>query len=285
MSIQAPQRPPELAPLAHAREPVGVWEAMRASPLLVLIPIIVLVGAGAAAGLARKTNYTAQARLGVIHVDVNAFSGSSSAAESLADSYSRAIDADQVVRPVAARFHISAKVARDRLSAAPIPDSPVFRVAGRATSRPQAIDLANAASEALLAYVTSLNRSDRDAARLYRRLSAAESLFNLRLAEEERRAEAFAADDHPSESERLALARARAAAGAAHDRVTALRTAYNASVGSGTATQSVEVLVTASDATSDRWTRLELFAFVGLATGFAIGTALAVARAARRRRV
>jgi capsular polysaccharide biosynthesis protein len=317
MSVQAPEKPLELAPALQPREPVGVWDAVRASPLLVLISIILLVGAGVAVGLTRDPNYTAQTRLGVFHVDVSAFSGSSSAAESLADSYSRAIDANQVVRPVAARFHRSPKDVRARLSAAPIPDSPVLRVVALAGSQRQAVALANAASNALLGYVAGLNPSERDAARLFRRLRAAESRFNALLAAEDRRKgavedrlKAAAAANpepttvqpttvqpttvqpstvqpstvQPTQKERLALARARAAAAAAHDRVTALRTAYNESVGSATSTQTLSVLVRATDAQSDRWPRLELLAFVGLAIGMAIGVALAMARAARRRR-
>jgi hypothetical protein len=268
-----------------AREPLGAWDAMRASPLLVLFPILLLVGAGVAVGLTRDPNYTAQARLGVVHVDVSALSGSSNAAETLADTYSRAIDADEVVRPITERFHISTKDARARLSGAPIPESPVFRVVARATSQRRAIDLANAASESLLEYVQNLNRSDRDVAQLYRRLSAAELAYNERLAAKERRERDFAAAREPSRNVQLALVRARAATSAASDRVTALRTAYSESVGSGVSTELVEVLVTASDATSDRWTRLQLLAFGGLATGLALGVALAVARAARRRRV
>jgi uncharacterized protein involved in exopolysaccharide biosynthesis len=288
MSAQITERPVEFVPPVAPvppREPVGVWDAVRESPLLVLIPILLLVGAGVALGLIRDANYTAEARLGVIHLDVSAFSGATSAAESLADSYSRAIDADQVVRPVAARFDISPADARAQLSAAPIPDSPVFRVSASAGSGRRAVAVANAASTALLDYVVSLNRSDREAARLFRRLRAAELRFNAQEAEKERLEEAFAASESPSEAERLVVAEARAAAGVAHDRVIALRGAYNDSVGSGTSTQTLEVLVRASDATSDRWTGLELLAFIGLATGLALGVALAVARAARRRRV
>jgi capsular polysaccharide biosynthesis protein len=270
----------------------------------VLIPIILLVGAGVAAGLARDPNYTAETRLGVFHADVTAYSGSSSAAESLADSYSRAIDANRVVRPVAARFDTSPQDVRARLSAAPIPDSPVFRVVARARSQRQAVALANVASNALLKYVAALDRSERDAARLFRRLGAAESRLNALLAAEDGLKEAIAANSEPTtlqpttlaptttqptgsqptEKERLALARARAAAATARDRVTALRTAYSESVATARSTQTPSVLVRATDAKSDRWPRLELLAFVGLATGLAIGVALAMARAARRRR-
>jgi capsular polysaccharide biosynthesis protein len=299
---QAPERPLELAAAPQRREPVGVWDAVRASWLLVLIPILLLVGAGVAWGLKRDPHYTAQTRLGVFHVDVSAFSGSSSAAESLADSYSRAIDANQVVRPIAARFHMSPQDVRARLSAAPIPDSPVFRVVASAGSQRRAVALANAASGALLEYVAGLDRSGRDAAGLFRRLSAAESRFNELLAAQDRLREDVAATPEPTpttaqpttveptapqptQKERLALARARAAAAAAHDRVNALRTAYSQSVGSGTSRQTLSVLVSATDATSDRWPRLELLAFVGLAIGTAIGVALAMARASRRRRI
>src|SRR5689334_6644056 len=104
-----------------------------------------------------------------------------------------------------------------RLSAAPIPQSPVFRVVARAPGPRAAIDLANAASTALIAYVNGINQSSPDTTRLYGKLKDAESSYSSRLATQSRLERQLAKDT--SRSARSKLVRAATAVGIARDRV------------------------------------------------------------------
>ena len=84
-------------------EQFGVLEAMRWHWRLALLPVVLLIGAAIVVGMLRTPVYTATANL---TVDFGAESpsslpGSVTAAQALADSYSRAVQATPVVRGVA----------------------------------------------------------------------------------------------------------------------------------------------------------------------------------------
>src|SRR3954451_13961439 len=82
---------------------VGVLEAILRSLPLVILPMLLLVGGAVAYGLKRDPVYTSEARLnvGVLSLTTQTIPGYTTAVQQLAVSYSRAIDATQVVSPVA----------------------------------------------------------------------------------------------------------------------------------------------------------------------------------------
>src|SRR5437764_8538898 len=97
-------------PQSEAGGRVSVFSAAVHYPFLVVLPILLLVGAGAFLGLHRKPNYTANVRLQVAQIDPNqpgASTGFATATPALASSYSRVVGADGVINPVAKRYHVS----------------------------------------------------------------------------------------------------------------------------------------------------------------------------------
>ena len=191
--------PPEPAP-GWDPGPTGIGYAVRRRWLTVLVSVLVCTGAGAAVGLVRKPTFTAQTKLSVGRINLaapGAISGYAQATQTLAAGSSRTIDADAVVQSVARRSGLSAATVRNRLSATPVPESPVFRVEATSRHRADAIRLANLASDALLAYITDLNQSSPDASRLYEDFKDAAKDANAHRATQRRLTDLIAATRRP----------------------------------------------------------------------------------------
>ena len=147
--------------------PIGVLSALRRHWIVAILPVIVLVGVAAALGLQREPRYTATASLSVGRIYVNNPAGVSSvleATKSLASVYSRSIRSTAVLQDTERRLGDGSLGASDRLTATPIPESPLIRISAESSSARRAVALANAASGALAAYVGSQGRSDEDSA-------------------------------------------------------------------------------------------------------------------------
>jgi capsular polysaccharide biosynthesis protein len=272
----------------------GVWDAVRASPLLVAATVVIVTALAVAAGVVRQQKYTATARIGVLHVDFaspGALSGFATSAATLADTYARSVDANGVVNPLAVKFRSSPSTIREQLSGAGIPASPIFTISATTTSPVRSVALANAAAAQLAAYIRKVNLSNPDATRLYLELVKAEDQAAITLVTKQglqssARAAATAARGPVSPlsaTQRAQIALATAHASAAEDRVNSLRAAYQQSVVGASQTQFMQPLESAFAASSDRNSKLALFAFAGLAVGLGLGVALAVLRQARRR--
>lgn len=261
-------------------EQVGVLEAMRWHWQLVLIPVVLLVGIGLALGLLRAPTYTATANLSVDFGAQNpsSLSGSVTAAQALADSYSRAVFATPVVSQVARKTGSSAGEVSDHVSASPIPDSTVVKVSGAAGSEHAAIDLANISATALTHYIGSLNGTRKGSTPALIQFRQAESLYQDRLAHQLELA--THADANPSdETAQEELKRARVKTQVALLKKTSVGELYGASQEAYVAPLSF--LSEATSASSDKLSRLQLLGFIGLVAGLAIGAALATVRANR----
>lgn len=261
-------------------EQVGVLEAMRWHWQLVLIPVLLFFGIGLALGLMRAPTYTATANLSV---DFGAQSpsslpGSVTAAQALADSYARAVDATPVVIGVARRTGIPADEVADRTGASPIPDSTVVRVSASAGSEQAAVELANTSAKALTRYIATLNGTRLGSAPVLAQFRQAESVYQDRRDRQAELIEEVEAD--PSdEAARQELKQARVRTQVALLKKNSVAELYGASQQAYVAPLSF--LSEASSASSDELARLELLAFVGLVAGLAIGAALATVRANR----
>lgn len=275
----------------RAPEPVGPWTAMRATPLVSALIIIVLLIAGVGVGAARKPKYTATARLAVLHLNfgaAGALSGFSTAAESLADAYARSVHADGIIQPLSAQFHISAQTLNNELTAAAVPQSPVFTVTATTRTAHTSVALAAAAAQQLVTYFHGVNSYDPDRPAIFKQLSSAQTT----LAKDTVSKDTLLAgiNEHlrsihqsvMSGVEQAALAKAEGVIGTDQARVNALRTAYLQNLASDSSTQFVQPLANPSNATSDRKSKLVLFGFVGLVLGIGIAALLALVRQARR---
>jgi capsular polysaccharide biosynthesis protein len=269
---------PRVTPLTAARRH---W-------FLVAFVTLVFTGAGLAAAILRQPVYTAETRLVVGRIDVTAPGALGSftvATQAIASQYSRSIDAEGVTRRVAPNSGLTPSKVAARVSATPIPESPVIKVFATGPDAAHAIRLANLASNALVSFTTELNRSNPDTSRLLSRYSEAthdEVVQRALLSRVRRRYDARPTaarlKDVQATEVRLRVAKLRS---------DTLRQAYDASTQSQAATSLVQVLERASSAGSDRPRYLQFLGFVGFVAGLAVGLALATVRANRlvRRRL
>jgi uncharacterized protein involved in exopolysaccharide biosynthesis len=266
---------PAAGPLAAARR---YW-------WLVLLVVLAFIACGVYAAQRRPPVYTAETRLAVGRVDISAPGALSSfalATQALASQYSRSIDAEGVTSRVGRRLGLTQLQVSERISASPIPQSPVMRVFGRGADAAHAVAVSNAASDALVAYTTGLNRTNPDGPRLLRRFreTSTQVLRAQARLDTVRRQHANA----PTDATRARVLAARVGLSVAQLQEQTARVAYDTSTRSQAATSLVQVLQRARTATSDRVRYMQFFGFAGLLAGLAVGVALATLLARRRRR-
>lgn len=285
----APQ-PPEPARASSAlapelpRPPADLGGAMRRYWPLVLLPALLLGSLALFVSANRSPTYTAEARLIVGGLDVSTRSvpGFAEASESLAQTYSRSVTADAVVRPVARRLGISPGEARSRLAGTGLPDSAVLRVQATGPDAKSAVRLANAGARGLIAYVDRLRPETDQTDTLLRDYKQAA----LSLSRAETRLELL----RPlvlgggGEDIRRQFEEATVDVDTARLRMRTIGDLYSLRRQTSQETDLLSVLNLASGASSDRSSSAQRLLFVGGAAGLAIGLALAAALDARRRR-
>ncbi len=158
-------------------DPPNALDALRRFWWVVLITALIGAGLGVAYGLQRDEVYTAEANLSVGRVDVatQAIPGFVAAARTLADTYSRAIAAREVVDRISRRTGLSKAEVIDRVTATPIPETATMNVFAEASSSARAAALANVAGRTLVEYVQETNRFNPQSQALlsrYRRYAA-----------------------------------------------------------------------------------------------------------------
>jgi capsular polysaccharide biosynthesis protein len=277
MVVQDDFRPPALAP-----PPVSLARAIRWNWLVVALSVAAFVLAGAGLALLRSPTYTATARLAVGRIDITspgALSGYAIATEALATGYSRTVTALAVARPVSAKTGISVKDVQSHVTATPVPESPVFRIEGTAPNPDQAKALANYSSQALIRYAARLNQENPDSSRLYRQYKAA--ILHRKLAKQQLSIARADAGARPTAKAEAEVDSARGEVEAASLRVEAVGKAYTASIQSQVATQLIQVISPATEASSDRRSTFMIFVFIGLVAGLLVGGAIAYFRESR----
>jgi capsular polysaccharide biosynthesis protein len=275
------EAPPQSEPPAVRWVPrVDALTAARRHWLVVIVVTVLLTGAGVFAATLSNPVYTAEARLAVGRIDVSApgaIATFATATTALASQYSRSIDARGVTVRAARRTGLTPNQVAARVSATPVPESPVIRVLAAGSTEGQAVTLANAAGDGLVAFTTQLNRSNPDAARMlgqFRATSSQVVRLRTRVGTLRRRQR-----NAPSRANRRRLDQARVDLDVAELRLSTVRAAYNAATSTQASTQLVQMLTPASAATSNRSRRIQFYGFIGFAAGLALGLALATLRA------
>jgi capsular polysaccharide biosynthesis protein len=280
---------PRLTPPVEERfaTRIGVGEAVRRYPAVVLIPVVVLVAIALGASVARTPSFTADSRLAVGRLDAStpsSLAGFTQATQALAERYARSVRREEVIGPAARELGVKKSWIRERISAAPIPETPVFRIRARAGTAEDAAALANAVSASLVRQSEQVAASGGPTGRgLLRRYQQAALVLARRLAAVEDRRREFRAA--PSEATQEALAEARSEATVANLRLQTLETAYRTSRQSAGSAALVEIVERAASGRSDRTRVMQLLLFIAVVAGLAIGTALALLRANRRVRL
>lgn len=281
MNTMQPTRP-QSAFVPDPLRGVGAMEAVRRHPFLAVLPLVLLLGAAVAYGLLRSPVYTAESRQAVGRIDTNqpgALAGFASATEALASNYSRAIEASPVVRRAARGSGFGVREVRRRISATPIPESPVFRVIAIGEDERQAVGLANAAASGLRDYITNLNSENPNADRQLKAFEAA-SLDAAR-----RQSELDDLRDrggpNPSDADRRAIAEAKSGVDTARLGADVARLNYTSSKQSQGNAELIQTITRARVATNDRFARLQIALFIAVALGVLLGLAAAIARSNR----
>ena len=256
-----------------------VFAAIGRGKFIILACAVVLAIAGVAYGRSRPSTYTASATLQVGQVNPNSpgFFGYEQSAASLANSFSRAIDAEPVLATIQRTLKLAPATAAGRLSAEPLPVTPAFRVFATGPTEAAAIRLTNVASHAVIVYEGQSNNANPEARSLlheYREASLKERNDVLRLAHLSR-----AKNASPS-----ALANAEAERNADLVKLKAITDAYVSAISSQAPASGLVTLVAgAASATSDHSSKMQRYGLIGLIVGLVLGCAAAVLRERVRR--
>lgn len=255
-----------------------ILDAIRFHKLLFTAIVIACTLIGAGLGLLRQPVYSASATLQVGEVNPNSpgFGSYTQSTTSLATGFSRAIVAAPVLAEIQHKLDLQPQTSASRLSAEPIPLSPVFRVIADGPSESSAVRLANVAAGAVVGYVTKSNSSDPQSKALLKSYSTAA------LGVHKAHAKVRHLEGGSPNSSAKKLLKAEAALSTAQVKLEAISRSYVASVTSQAPRSGlVTVLAGATTATSDRKSKLELYAFIGLLVGLLLGGAAAAWRERR----
>lgn len=260
--------------------------------LLALLPVVVLIVAGIAAGAAKKPTYSSSATINVGKSDIatQATPGYLTAAEALASAYSRLVTSQNIVVPAARAVGESPSTAASQLTAVPIPDEPTFTITATGSSAARATALAHASVSALVAYVGKTASQQGGPAQLLSKYRAAQT----RAVSLQQRvsklmgAQAKANALGTKGPKRSTIVSAKVAAQTAQLQAQALSNQYVNLSSSGVSPE-LDVLnsPTPGATTTNRTTNVEKYAVIGAVAGIVIGIAfagLAGAFEPRRRR-
>jgi capsular polysaccharide biosynthesis protein len=264
--------PADEAPAPAEQGPTfrGPLESAMRHKRLALVPILLLVAAGAAIGLLREPEYESEARVSVGRVDAPAYTLDDLliANVSLARTYSRVVEAEGVVRPAARAAGVDFEDAADGLSGSPVPGSSLISIEAQGSSSDETIALANAAAGRLIVYVETLNerRSTNSLFAEFRRSSR-------RFVEARDRLVRLQRDD----ASRAAIRAAQIQVYVEQGRLEASRFQYRNNKGLPTGGL-LQLAVPAVEAESDRSSVLQRLLLIGLGAGLVLGLGLALLR-------
>jgi hypothetical protein len=303
--------PPELFQTTPRRPTVG--DAMRRYWLVILLMVGAFGALGAYEAHKRQPVYEARASLsvGLLDLTTQSVPGFAVGGEVVAAGFSRAVQTDAIVVPVARELRMQPNEVRSRIFSTPVPSGPIFTVSAIGASSPDAVRLANAVSRAMVAYGRSRSNTDAAFARMlekYRtavreRDKARNHVTALRSqlsgssatsAGSGSTAGSGATTSTPGTAQgtgttstrpkRGALAQARADLETKQLRVDSLAEAYRARASAPGQAAVVQPLVDAVGASSDRGSKMQLYGGLGGLAGLCVGTALAVLLMAARYR-
>jgi uncharacterized protein involved in exopolysaccharide biosynthesis len=262
---------------------LGVFGSIRQHPFLAAAPVLLFVVVALALGYQRQPTYTATARLSVgalYSSNVAAVPGVLQATESLAGGFARAIDATAVTQDTARRLGTSPTAVDGRLTATPIPDSPLIKISATGTSVTEAEQVANAASQSLVAYVGTQNSRSTDTSSIFKDFRSAALAYSRDQETVRRLSRAYANSRNPRLKSQLNQAEADAQTSLL--RRESLRASYENGVQGVSGSPKLTIFSSASGASSDRFRFLQILLFIAVVAGLAVGAALATMRANRR---
>jgi capsular polysaccharide biosynthesis protein len=254
-----------------------VLESLRRYWWLVCLTALIGAGLGVAYGqLQRDPVYTAETELSVGRVDVatQAIPGFVAASRTLADTYSRAISAQQVVEEISRKTGLSKSEVIDRVTATPIPDTATMRVIAEAPSSGRAVAIANVASRTLVDYVQETNRFNPQSRALLSRYRRAAAEFSAAKIAGTAAVRNGTVEEQADAQAQLLEAKLRMKAAAA---------LYGSSQSGQASPNTLLLLAPAGTADSDENSTTQQAGFAGAVGGIIVGGLLALLLARRRR--
>jgi capsular polysaccharide biosynthesis protein len=273
---------PHLTAAPRVLPRIGVLESVRRHKLLAVTPLLVLVAIALIYALVTTPTYTAVSYQSIGRLDVNepgTLSGFQDATETLAVTYARGIYAPSVVSAVSKRSGLTPDEVRSRMTAYTVPESAVFVVAAEGSSEDDAIKLSRQGSDALQAYIRTLNAENPNSVRLFREFRA--QTGKIARMRENYISLANRYGDVKSASERRQLSRIEARIGAAQLERQVAQENYQDSQASQSSINVVQTLALPDTADNDRLERLQIALFIAVSAGILLGLALATYRANR----
>jgi hypothetical protein len=269
--------PYEVPPRGPAPPRFTLLEALRRQLPWAILPVVILVGAAVAAGMARHPVYESEARLNVggLNLTSQSVEGYTAAVTQLAIAYSRSLEAKGVVLPVSYKLQIAPQEVIDRTSATSVEGSSVIRIFAKGGDPAQTQALADTMASSLVHYAVALNSGKAASKLLLTRYTAASRRFQ--------REKAALSHTRPN-TKAGQLAQTRVDIANLQRSVAAFL--FQGSQAGQAATQLVQKIAGGSRAKSDRRHVLTNYVVAAAIGGILIGVGLAVSRAnamARRR--
>lgn len=269
-------------------DPLGPLRPIARRWWLVLIMAVIGVAAGYAVADRRAPVYTATSEINVGRVDVRvqALPGYVAGAESLASAYSRIVESNQILEPVGRQLGISTLEVASRVTASPVPSSPIFRISGAGASPQDAIRVTNAATNQIRHYVSRTSTGQNAVSSLlsrYQKQIAESQALSRRIGRMQTR-RTLSIPPIPTTAD---ISKIKVEQSTAQLRANSLATQYETRDSELSSTAGVQVLSRPFSAKSDRKSLLQRGIAAGLVGGLAIGALLAVFTDAlsRRRRL
>lgn len=247
------------------------------------MPALLFALVGVAYGLIRDEQFTATTE---VQVDLPAstpdgLAASLDAGIDFASTYSRAIQAREVVDRVAGGTDLTPIEAAEQLSATPVPDTAVISISGTGSTEAEASAVADTGARALSTYAEEIgdeatsSQAARDVLDDFKEAAREYEIANQDRTEARRVFKDSPDDDAAQER----FIEAGVAAESALARRTSLQVTYQESQQRFTA--QLESLDIVPEVSSDRLSRLQLLGFAGLVAGFILGAAIALLRSRR----
>ena len=254
---------------------------------LVLLVVLVFVGGAVYVGLTRTPTYRAETQINVGRTDVRvqALPGYVAGAATLANAYSRVVMSDEIVDRVASDLGVPKGQVKEDLSAAPIPENPIFRIVGWGDDPDAAVRLTRTAAEELERHVARTDAATRSIdANLRQFREQSREAADLRRRIDRLQEGTTAAGATVAEPSAAELSRLRVAYETAKLRADALGQMFRDRQVELASTAGIETISRPALAGDDRRSVLQRLVAVGVLAGVVVGSALAIVLGARRRR-